>query len=203
VSNTTSSTETAGRTRAKRTSPALRRAQIMDAAVDVFGRVGYRRGSLKDVAGEVGLTIQGLLHYFPTKEELLMAVLEHRNQARENVVQEVSDRSGVVGVCRYILEENQAHPGFMRLFVTLSAEATDPDHPAHEHFVERYRRLHDAWTENVRSDIAAGRIRPDADPGALADEFIALCDGLQLQALFRPDLDIMKAFEHAAAPYLP
>lgn len=193
----------AARPRAKRSSPEQRRAQIMDAAVEVFGRVGYRRGSLKDVASDVGLTIQGLLHYFPTKEELLMAVLEHRNEARADVLRDISARSGILGMFHYILEENRDHPGFMRLFVTLSAEATDPDHPAHDHFVERYRALHESSVERIRQDVVAGRVAPGVEPEALAEQLVALSDGLQLQGLLRPELDIVAAFDRAVAPYLP
>ncbi|MGO7983453.1 TetR/AcrR family transcriptional regulator, partial [Rhizobium johnstonii] len=61
--------------RAPRTDPSIRRTQILDAAVDVFGKQGYRNGSLRDVADAVGLSIQGVLHHFPSKEELLLEVL--------------------------------------------------------------------------------------------------------------------------------
>ncbi len=65
----------------------VRRAEIVDAAVDVFGRLGFRQGSVREVAAAVGLTVQGVLYYFPTKEELLMATLERRvssGQRRSN-----------------------------------------------------------------------------------------------------------------------
>ena len=57
-----------------------RRAEIVRAALEVIAERGYRGASLAAVAERVGLTQQGLLHYFPTKDALLVAVLEERDQ---------------------------------------------------------------------------------------------------------------------------
>ena len=54
-----------------------RRTQIMDAAVKLFGEVGYRSTSLRDIATRVGITHPGLLYHFNSKEDLLLAVLAH------------------------------------------------------------------------------------------------------------------------------
>ncbi|MGW5648171.1 TetR/AcrR family transcriptional regulator [Saccharopolyspora sp. NPDC003752] len=188
------------RPRARRTSPEQRRAQIIEAAVAVFGQQGYRQGSLKTVADEVGLTIQGLLHYFPTKEELLLAALEHRNGLMQRALEEEALTDGGLAACRSILRRNLENPGFMRLFVTLSAEATDPDHPAHEYFIRRYKTVHARFAQHVRADAAKGLLVEDVDPDAAAAKLIALMDGLQLQFLFRPEMDLLDAFEQAIAP---
>ncbi|WP_249026692.1 helix-turn-helix domain-containing protein, partial [Amycolatopsis pretoriensis] len=47
-----------------------RRASIVRAAFEVIAERGYRGTSLAAVADRVGLTQQGLMHYFPTKEDL-------------------------------------------------------------------------------------------------------------------------------------
>ncbi|WP_334666572.1 helix-turn-helix domain-containing protein, partial [Streptomyces cyaneofuscatus] len=57
-----------------------RRAEIMRATLEVIAERGYRGATLGAVAERVGLTQQGLLHYFPTKEALLVAVLEDRDR---------------------------------------------------------------------------------------------------------------------------
>ena len=58
---------------------AERRQQIVDAAVEVFSSVGYRKGSLRDVANKVGLSQAGVLDHFPSKEHLLEAVPSWRD----------------------------------------------------------------------------------------------------------------------------
>src|SRR5690349_18350781 len=69
---------------ARRRSPTPRgertRAAIMNAAVPLFARHGYRGAPLAAVADAVELTQPGLLHHFPSKEHLLMAVLEERDR---------------------------------------------------------------------------------------------------------------------------
>src|SRR5690349_2770289 len=56
------------------------RTAIMNAAVALFARHGYRGAPLAAVADAVELTQPGLLHHFPSKEHLLMAVLEERDR---------------------------------------------------------------------------------------------------------------------------
>jgi len=188
------------RTRAARLHPDERRAQILDAAVAVFGRQGYRQGSLKTVADEIGLTIQGLLHYFPTKEELLLAALERRNEADQEALDAAYASGGTLESCRHILRRNLERPGFMRLFVTLAAEATDPEHPAHDYFLRRYRTAVVQFRDYLRRDVRAGRLAPDLDAEDAASQVIALMDGLQLQYLLRPGFDLIAAFDAAVAP---
>jgi AcrR family transcriptional regulator len=50
--------------------------RILDAAVRVFGRHGFRRSSIEQAAEEAGLTRQALYHHFASKEALFRAVLE-------------------------------------------------------------------------------------------------------------------------------
>ncbi|MFD6700943.1 MULTISPECIES: TetR/AcrR family transcriptional regulator [unclassified Microbacterium] len=188
------------RIRAARLNPEERRAQILDAAVAVFGRQGYRQGSLKTVADEIGLTIQGLLHYFPTKEELLLAALERRNEADQEALDAAYESGGMLESCRHILRRNLERPGFMRLFVTLAAEATDPEHPAHDYFLRRYRGAVLQFKDYLRRDIRAGRLTQGLDADDAASQVIALMDGLQLQYLLRPGFDLIAAFDAAVAP---
>jgi AcrR family transcriptional regulator len=50
--------------------------RILDAAMRVFRRHGFRRSSIEQAAEEAGLTRQALYHHFPSKEALFRAVLE-------------------------------------------------------------------------------------------------------------------------------
>lgn len=184
-----------GKARARRTSREERRAQIIEVATDVFGRQGYRQGSLKDVADEAGLTTPGLLHYFPTKEALLMDVLRHRAADRQAARSRVYEESGLIAAGRFVLEENLERPGFMRLYVTLAAEATDPEHPAHDYFVERYELSHRWFAERISHDIAIGVLSASIDVDALTSQLVAVMDGLQLQKLLRPELDVLAVYD--------
>lgn len=54
-----------------------RRIELLDAGLKVFSEKGFDAATLKDLSEEAGVA-QGLIyHYFESKEELLMAVVEH------------------------------------------------------------------------------------------------------------------------------
>lgn len=161
-----------------------RRQEILAAAFQVFSTSGYRAGSLRDVADKVGLSQAGLLHHFPSKEALLEALLTLRDEesvklagAGQGTGTEVL--RGLVALTRY----NTTIPGLVSLYCILSAEATDPSHPAHAYFLRRYiwvrGLLEEAFTEVER----LGRLRPGVVPAAAARQLIALMDGLQVQWL--------------------
>jgi AcrR family transcriptional regulator len=54
-----------------------RRRALLDAAVGVFTRFGFRKTSMEDVARAAGVSRQGLYLLFSNKEELFRRALEH------------------------------------------------------------------------------------------------------------------------------
>lgn len=165
-----------------------KRVTILDAALEVFAQSGYRSGSLRDVAARVGMSEAGLLHHFPNKSALLSAVLDRRDDhARQIVVLDGDAETrlrGLVDLARH----NASTPGVVELYCTLSAEATAPDHPAHDYFVRRYE-----WTRQMIGDAFAqlrddGRLQPGLDPERAAVTTVALMDGLQVQWLLDRDV---------------
>lgn len=56
-------------------------AAIRDAAVSLIARHGYEAVSMRQLAAEVGVQAAALYRYFPTKEDLLFALLEGHMRA--------------------------------------------------------------------------------------------------------------------------
>lgn len=187
--------------RSGRPTPDQRVTQILDAAIEVFGQHGYRQGSLKDVASAVGLTVQGVLHHFPTKQQLLMSTLEHRTSSRRLIMDRIREEQGVVAVMRWLLAENLADLGQMRLIVSVSAEATDPAHPAHDYFVRRYETMHEDLRRSFSDEQTRGRSNL-LDPGSAATLLISIADGLQLQYLLRSDMDLLAEYDLLTRPLI-
>lgn len=52
-----------------------RRAALLQAAMQIFARYGYRKASMDEVARAVGLSRQGLYLHYPSKEVLFRAVV--------------------------------------------------------------------------------------------------------------------------------
>jgi TetR/AcrR family transcriptional regulator, regulator of autoinduction and epiphytic fitness len=60
-----------------RTTDDARRRKLLETAVAVFTRFGYRKTSMDEVARAAGVSRQGLYLHFSTKEELFGAAVEH------------------------------------------------------------------------------------------------------------------------------
>ncbi|WP_433302323.1 TetR/AcrR family transcriptional regulator [Actinoplanes sp. CA-030573] len=172
-----------------------KRRDILDQATALFGEAGYRGTSLREIAARCGISHPGLLHHFPTKESLLLAVLAHRDEVDQERVAAGSP-AGAAALRRLVdlVALNQTRRGIVELFTVLSAEATAADHPAHDYFVERYRRITDEIEGAYAAAQSAGDLVPGVDPAGAARELIALMDGLQIQWLLGdPSLDMAAA----------
>ncbi|HEY5222293.1 MAG TPA: TetR/AcrR family transcriptional regulator [Microbacteriaceae bacterium] len=182
-----------------------RRRHILDAAHQVFAARGYHAGSLREVAGEAGISLSNLTHHFPTKEDLLLAVLEQRDRdgaaakapavgLRENLLAQARaaglPESGAVGFRDRLLAQaraNESIPGLIALYAVLSAESTTSDHPGREYFVGRFSLLRSAYLQEFEALREAGRLRDGVDPQIAASSLVALWDGIQLQWLLEPE----------------
>jgi len=165
-----------------------RRQQILEAALELFSVQGYRGAPMADVAAKVGLTLAGVLHYFPSKEELLAAVLEYRDDADTPWFEEKwHETNSFRRSVHDLVARSMESPQVMRLFVTLSAESTDPEHPAHGYFKERYRKSRQLFSAVFAEAKERGEVVPDASGPML----IAVLDGLQVQWLLEPDFDLL------------
>jgi AcrR family transcriptional regulator len=66
---------------------------IMDCAAALFAKEGYPSAKMQDVAKACGATKSMLYHYFPTKEDLLFAMLtEHMERVIQSVDQAMQTR---------------------------------------------------------------------------------------------------------------
>lgn len=165
-----------------------RKRTILEAASGIFASEGYDGASLAAIAKACGLSQAGLLHHYPSKELLLVAVLAYRDaEAGAQInVRDVESIPGFLAAADGVaaMFAGQLHrPELIRLFVKVTAEATSPAHPAHQWATQRYFWARYLYTQMVQRDIDAGGIRGDVDAESVARELIAIMDGLQLQFL--------------------
>jgi AcrR family transcriptional regulator len=164
------------------------RKAILDSALLVFAESGYRSGSLRDVAEQVGMSEAGLLHHFTSKKALLAAVLERRDEQTQARFELVPERGrGTLRSAVELVEYNASTPGVVELFCTLSAEATSPSHPAHQYFINRYEMATTVFGGTFAELADRGELRDGVDPAVAARGTIALMDGLQIQWLLDRD----------------
>ena len=164
-----------------------RREQLLQAALTAFAARGYRGASLASIAGDVKISQPGLLHHFPSKEHLLVSALEyHEDRNTERIQAAIANASladGLLDLARH----HEANPEFIRLFVVIAAESVDPEHPAHDWFVERYRRIRALLCAEVAEEQRRGRMTKAIDPDTITQLLMAVLDGLELQHLLDTD----------------
>ena len=176
-----------------------RKQEILENATRLFADYGFQGTSFALVAQAIGLTEQGVLHYFPSKVHLLQAVLEyHEQKLYDRYTPLIDTEVGTYPLLFDLLEgvyaENEKIPGLIQLFTVLVSESIREDHPSHAYFVDRYRRGRELYTRQLRN-IAGAATRSDVDYDQLAYLIMAMMDGLQIQWLLDPGkVDLVGAF---------
>lgn len=176
------------------------RAHILDVALEAFAELGFRGTSVREIAARCGLTHPALIYHFPTKADLLMAVLTRRDQPADGADFSQLDGRATLAHLVETARRNAAQRGVVELYATLSGEATAEDHPAHAYFVHRYAALRDAVARAYREIERSGGLRAGIDADMAAAQLVALMDGLQVQWLLEPSVDMADVLEaHLAA----
>lgn len=172
---------------------------VLDIALEMFAERGYRATSVRDIAARCGMTHPGLLYHFPSKPALLMAALQRRDDVDfvDGEIRELGfNQLDARALLRHLVnsaKNNAGKRGLVELFANLSVEATAPDHPAHDYFVERYAVLRATVTRSFADLERDGALRPGVVPDIAAAQVIAAMDGLQVQWLLDPDVVDMAA----------
>jgi AcrR family transcriptional regulator len=196
---------TTGRERGGYAKGRERRDAILAAANEVFATRGFRGASLATIAKRVGLSEPGLLHHFASKEELLLELLELRDQHDDERIAEArAAHAHVLDVLLALCRQNEERPGIVRLFTILAAESVDDDHPAHHWFLARYGGRRAVLADRLSNAQREGTIDAHLDPDSVASQILAMFDGLQLQWLLDPEaVDMTAVFEDFLARLRP
>ncbi len=175
------------RTQAERTRAS--REKIIRAATEFFAQQGFRGAKMADIARAAGLTEPGLLHHFPSKTHLLMAVLAERDRVdRERFdLTELRKKGNPLSSFQELVEYNETVPGLVQLFTMLVAESLQESHPGHDFFKRRYQNGREQDIEVLRQGQAQGDVRSDISAEDLTIMLYAMMDGLQIQWLFEPE----------------
>jgi len=128
--------------------------RIVRAAKTVFGRHGFRKTSLADIAGEARMGKSSLYHYFRSKEELFRAVVNAEMQVlSERVWEAVSKETPPEARLRaFVLTRMRVARELASAYATLHDEYLDQ-----LKFVERFREgAFRAEVDMIRSILEEG-----------------------------------------------
>lgn len=160
-----------------------RREQIAEATWRVIERVGPVGASLREIAREAGHTTGVITHYFSDKRELMsfaFGLMVNRSSAR---MARSAAEAGVVGALAEFLPLDNERRRETTVWLTLmSASLTDPDLAAE--LRQRYRQTREAMLPVFEATLGKTR---DEDPDIVADELLAVVDGITVDALTDPE----------------
>ncbi|MFD9948405.1 TetR/AcrR family transcriptional regulator [Nonomuraea sp. NPDC059023] len=162
-----------------------RRERLVAAGYRAMLQSGLEGARTRDIAAEAGITVATLHYYFPTKNDLVKAVLEHtireRMLAPLGLDADWEDgpaalRAMVDGLAR----QAEAEPGRFRLLSEMTwAAREDADLRA------MLAAWHDEWHRTVagwlRGGQGDGRVRRDLDPEAAAALIVYCVLGLVMR----------------------
>ncbi len=172
-----------------------KREEILRAALEVVARSGVSGASVRTIADAVGLSQAGLLHYFESKQELFTAILRARDERDRAVVEpletgEPPRMDELADAYVRIVRHNAEVPGLVRLFSRLAVDASDPPHPSHDYFLERGAGLRGAFVRAIERGQREGTVTAAIPADSIARMLQAVSDGVQLQWLLDPGVDM-------------
>ena len=179
-----------------------RREEILAAAARVMARMGFERMRLRDVAGEAGVSIGLLQHYFETREQLGREAFASVCGNRAARFAEAAAGAGtswdrIERCLRYAL----ATPNLVersRVWIELCAAGARDDGLRHQ-----AARVQAAWRAPllaaIESGAASGEFHSVVDPAAATDAILALIDGAEVRSLIEDEPEGVgrRAFETA------
>jgi AcrR family transcriptional regulator len=179
---------------------AARRQQILDAARVSFLRDGFHNTSMQDVIREAGLSVGAVYRYFPSKNDIIVALAEQVIGQVIAVIEELAEAdpppplSTSMELAVDIVTTQTGPDGTLRLALQIWSEALrDPVLAA---FVETvYRRIRVTLVRLAQAAQQHGDLPPDADPEAVGVVLFAMMPGYALQRILTggPEPDLFKS----------
>lgn len=154
------------RPRARRLLPAERRAQLLTCALRVFARRGLGEARHAEIAKEAGVSVPTVFFYFPTRTELVSAVLDEVERFYIELAEQVHGRD--LPAPQILLQHSIAfaesvdtHPDHARVWLDWSTAIRDQVWPRYLDFQGKLVRI---LEKTIRRGQRKGTFAADVDP---------------------------------------
>lgn len=169
-----------------------RRAQVVNAAVEIIATQGIHRMSLGNIEKRANMTRGHLMYYFPTKEDILLAVLDRMIGRMKLEAMQGDGPKPMTGrawdCVRHMIDQtlqppDAGHMAFLSLIHTFHAQVSYRDDVR-----QRLATLNAEWRAMIAADYAASVPDPPPVPPLVAASIImALVQGLGGQLAVDPN----------------
>ena len=163
-----------------------RRRDFVKAAYDTLLKEGLAATTLRRVAKNAGYTTGALVHYFADKDELIRHAMEENGkrvrERMEQVAKQNQGRDALRGLAVEALPVDGATSMGFRLWLALwyHSEASE-DMRAEER--RRYKEWHTRIKAAFQQSVELGELSKSTDVTEEARIYVAMLDGLGIQAL--------------------
>ena len=160
----------------KRLSQEERRTQIIEVAMDLFARKGFKGATTRAIAEVAGVSEAIIFRHFATKEDLYDAIIEHTLEKRKHLWEQDESEVPTEGdletllrvFARAYIARNRQDPTFIRLMMYSALE----DHKFRERFLDMHRSPHmRAVRRAIEKGVQEGVYR-HVDPRLTARSFL-------------------------------
>ena len=173
------------------------RVLIVRAVITALRTRAFHETGFEVVAEIAGLPLDTVRQLFPRWDGLVMAAVDRWNAERMQPVVPLMKAHGTVRFLRGIVEQNVRDPSLMRLLTSLLNVAATPDHPMASTLQHEWQKFHALILQGLVADIALGREPETMQPEHGAEQLIALYEGLQMQSMARPRMDLLASYDRA------
>jgi AcrR family transcriptional regulator len=165
----------------------LRKAEIVNAAIEVFSQKGYHSAKVSDITRKAGISIGSFYDYFQNKRDLFIEVVEEVfrhivGDAARNIKgeQDLAKRLVIRGRTFF-----QNYTRYAEILNQLRAEIASDEAWPQEKLNRMYKALTGPVIKEALAGIDQGLLRPDIDPELLAFALTGMIEVLS----FRISLD--------------
>jgi AcrR family transcriptional regulator len=141
---------------------ARRQEEILEVATKIFASDSYQNADLQEVADELGVAKGTLYRYFPSKQELFLACVDHgRNRLQAQVETSVATVEDpfkrIAAAMRSFFSFFDEHPELVELIIQERAEFRDRS--KHTYFFQCDKECEDPWEQLIAEQIRLRHMR--------------------------------------------
>lgn len=177
-----------------RKSAEARKAEIVDAALQLAAEIGPDRLTTERLASEIGLSQPGIFRHFPTKSDIWKAVAARiADMLRENAARHSREEGEPAARVQNLVVRQLAFLAATPAIpaILFSRELHAENEELRIFFVGLMENLHRHFSALVAAEIDAGRFDKTLDPDDAATLIVALVQGLAMRwSLNARDFDL-------------
>ncbi|MFH0256006.1 TetR family transcriptional regulator [Vibrio rumoiensis] len=176
-----------------RLNPEKRKQQLLDIGIEVFARRGIGRGGHADIAEIAQVSVATVFNYFPTREDLVDAVLSDVEQhfsrfITDNINPDLPVKTNLQALSVQLIDIVLDDTQWIKIWFEWSTSTREDVWPL---FVATHGQ-HQKFFKDLFSDaIEKGELCNDHKPGNISKLFHGICYSIFVQANRRPDKEYL------------